>query len=198
MSLWTQFLLCFTAIFVALDIIGTVPIYLSLTQHLSPAGRKKVVNKSMLVATLVAIVFIFTGQKVFRHLGIEISDFKIAGGLILLLIALADLLGGPESYQKTSGSTGIVPLAVPLITGPGVLTCVILQTPTAGYTMTIGALFANYIIAWVTLRHCDRVTKVIGKDGTVVVSKIAALLLAAIAVSMIRGGIVTTILSIGK
>lgn len=193
MSAWTEFLLCFTAIFVALDIIGTVPIYLSLTSELSSNERKHVVNKSMLVATIVAVLFIFTGQKVFRHLGIEIPDFKIAGGLILLLISLADLLGGPDSHQKTSGSTGIVPLAVPLITGPGVLTCVILQTPIVGYTITILALFANYIIAWVTLRHCDRVTKVIGKDGTVVISKIAALLLAAIAVAMIRGGIVETI-----
>jgi multiple antibiotic resistance protein len=185
----SSFLIVFTAIFVALDIIGTVPIYLSLTKEMDDAGRKKIVNRSMGVALVVALLFIGTGRAVFRHLGIEIPDFRIAGGLILLLISLADLLGGPEAVHKTSGSAGIVPLAVPLISGPAVLTTLLLQTSAAGYLMTVAALLANYALAWVTLRHCDRITKWIGRDGTVVLSKIAALLLAAIAVSMIRGGL---------
>jgi multiple antibiotic resistance protein len=113
--------------------------------------------------------------------------------LILLLISLADLLGGPEAVQKSSGSTGIVPLAVPLISGPAVLTTLLLQVSAAGYLLTIAALTLNYAVAWLILRRCDRVTKWIGKDGTVVLSKIAALLLAAIAVSMIRGGILEII-----
>lgn len=187
--MFSEFLLAFTALFVALDIIGTVPIYLSITQSMESAERKRVVNTSMLVALVVAIVFVFVGKSLFKHLGISISDFKIAGGVILLLISLADLLGGPEAMHKSSGSTGIVPLAVPLISGPGVLTTLILQTSSVGYLMTLGALILNYVIAWVLLRNCDRVTRVIGKDGTVVLSKIAALLLAAIAVAMIRGGI---------
>lgn len=183
-----EFLIAFTALFVALDIIGTVPIYLSITQDLDRKSRHAVVNKSMGVALFVAIVFMFAGQPVFRHLGISLNDFKIAGGLILLLISLADLLGGPHSVRPTSGETGIVPLAVPLITGPGVLTALLLQSASVGYAITIGALLLNYVLAWQILRHCDRVTQWIGKDGTVVISKIAALLLAAIAVSMIRIG----------
>lgn len=187
--MFSEFLIAFTALFVALDIIGTVPIYLSITQTMEPAERKRVVNTSMLVALVVAVVFVFVGKSLFKHLGISISDFKIAGGVILLLISLADLLGGPEAMHKSSGSTGIVPLAVPLISGPGVLTTLILQSSSAGYLITLGALILNYVIAWVLLRNSDRVTRVIGKDGTVVLSKIAALLLAAIAVAMIRGGI---------
>ena len=185
----TRFLLSFTTIFVALDVIGNVPIYLSITKSMAADERKKIVNLSMIVAFIVAVLFLFTGQKLFTHLGIGISDFKIAGGLILLLIALADLVGGPESHQKTYGSSGIVPLAVPLISGPAVLTTLILSTGTTSYLITIAALIANYIFAWAVLRHCDRVTRVLGKDGTVALSKIAALLLAAIAVAMIRGGV---------
>lgn len=185
----SNFLIGFTALFVALDIIGTVPMYLSLTKDMTLKERKSVVNSSMWVALIVAVVFIFVGKSIFHHLGIEISDFRIAGGLILLLISLADLLGGPESVQKSSGSTGIVPLAVPLISGPGVLTTLLLQVDAYGYTITMAALVVNYAIGWLVLRHCERVTKWIGKDGTVVISKIAALLLAAIAVAMIRGGI---------
>jgi len=155
----SQFLITFTALFVALDIIGTVPIYLSLTQDLDRKSRHAIVNKSMGVALLVAIVFMAVGQSVFRHLGISLNDFKMAGGLVLLLISLSDLLGGPHAVRATTGETGIVPLAVPLITGPGVLTALLLQSASVGYLITAGTLLLNYLRAWETLRHCDCVTR---------------------------------------
>jgi multiple antibiotic resistance protein len=185
----SNFLITFTSIFVAMDIIGTVPMYLNLTQGMSEEQKNRSVNKSMLVALVVAIIFMVFGIKIFNHLGITLSDFKIAGGLILLLVSLADLLGGPEAIKKTSGSTGIVPLAVPLITGPGVLTTLILQSEVKGILLTSIAVLVNYFLAWIILKKCEMVTKFLGKDGTVVISKIAALLLAAIAISMIRLGI---------
>lgn len=190
-TLWKDLFFSFTAVFVALDVIGVVPLYVSLTQHMESAERKRVVNTSMFVALIVALVFVFLGQGIFRFLGISLYDFRIAGGLVLLLVSLADLRGGPEAVHKKalSGSTGIVPLAVPLITGPGVLTTLILQVGSFGYWVTLVALLVNYVLAWGVLRQSDRVTSLIGKDGTVVISKIAALLLAAIAVAMIRGGI---------
>jgi len=188
MNFIAEFSLTFTALFVALDIVGTVPIYLALTSGLPPGERRRIVDKSMFVALTVALVFMGIGQTAFKHLGISLNDFRIAGGLILLLISLADLLGGPEAVQKSSGSTGIVPLAVPLISGPAVLTTLLLQVGSVGYPITILALVVNYVLGWAVLRHCDRVTKWIGRDGTVVISKIAALLLAAIAVAMIRTG----------
>ena len=184
-----NFLLAFTSIFVALDTIGTIPIYLSMTRDLSPKERGVVVNKSMGVAFVVAILFVFVGLTIFKHLGISLFDFKIAGGVVLLLISLADLVGGPESVQRSTGSTGIVPLAVPLITGPAVLTALVLQVGTQGYWITIAALISNYLIAWTMLKNCHGIQRVIGRDGTVVISKIAALLLTAIAVSMIRSGV---------
>jgi multiple antibiotic resistance protein len=193
MTFLGSFSLTFTALFVALDVVGTVPIYLSLTSELPLPERRKIVDKSMGVALVVALLFMAGGQTLFRHLGIGLSDFRIAGGLILLLISLADLLGGPEVKSHSSGSTGIVPLAVPLISGPGVLTTLLIQVGSVGYPITILALLANYVIGWLTLRHCDRITKWIGRDGTVVLSKISALLLAAIAVAMIRIGMFDSI-----
>lgn len=190
-----QLMISFTAVFVALDVIGTVPVYVAMTQALSEAERKKALNRSMWVAFTVAVIFVLGGRMIFRFLGIELFDFKIAGGLILLLVALADLIGGPETVQKATGSTGIVPLAVPLITGPGVLTTLILQVGTVGFTLTMVALVANYVLGWIILRQSGRVTELMGKDGTVVLSKIAALLMAAIAVAMIRGGIFESILA---
>ncbi|MBC7398074.1 MAG: MarC family protein [Bdellovibrionales bacterium] len=190
-----SFMLSFTAVFVALDIIGAIPIYLSMTRDLTVEARDRVVNTSMLVALVVATIFVFIGKSLFGHLGINLYDFKIAGGLILLLISLADLLSGPEAQDRGSGSTGIVPLAVPLITGPGVLTTLVLQVADQGYWITLAALLSNYLIAWVLLRKCDLIKRMIGKDGTVVLSKIAALLLAALAVAMIRSGVFEAISS---
>ncbi len=129
------------------------------------------------------------GPQVFKFMGIEIFDFKIAGGLVLLLIALSELVGGPEAEKNSSGSTGIVPIGVPLISGPGVLTTLILQVSTIGYLMTFVALDLNYGVAWIVLRNSSKVKNLIGKDGTLIVSKIAALLLAAYSLAMLRSGI---------
>jgi multiple antibiotic resistance protein len=187
--MFQDFQTSFTAQFVALDIIGAVPIYFSLTHAMADKERNLMVNKSMLVALMVAIVFMLIGLQIFKFMGIEVFDFKMAGGLVLLLIALADLAGSHDAEKNSSGSTGIVPIAVPLISGPGVLTTLILQVSTVGYIVTTLALIFNYFLAWVILRHSSGVKKLIGKDGTVVISKIAALLLAAFALAMIRSGI---------
>ncbi len=194
-SLVTQFLLAFVAIFVALDIIGAVPTYVNVTTGLSEFERRKIVNTSMLVAFGFAVAFLFLGEALFRRLGITLFDFKIAGGVILLLISLADLVGQAELDSRVSGKSGIVPLAVPLITGPGLLATIILQAGRVGYLITIAAMIANYALAWVFLRHSPGINRVIGKDGTAIISKIAALLLAAYAVSMIRGGVFDAIVS---
>jgi multiple antibiotic resistance protein len=191
------FALSFIAIFVAMDIIGTLPLFIGMTRGLSKSKRNTIVNTSMLVALFVALIFVFVGEKVFHFLGIMLFDFKIAGGLVLLLVSLADLAGGPEAMNRASGSTGVVPLAVPLITGPGVITTMVLQVNSIGYLISVLALFANYLLAWLVFRYSDKVTRVIGEDGTVVVSKIAALLLAAIAVSMIRSGVFGAISAFG-
>jgi multiple antibiotic resistance protein len=184
-----NFGLSFLAFFVALDIVGMLPMFVSMTAKLNAKKRNSIVDTSMVVALAVAIVFVVIGETIFGYLGITLYDFKIAGGLVLLLISLADLVGGPESVNKSSGATGIVPLAVPLITGPAILATLVLQVNAFGYLISISALVANYFLAWVVLRNSEKVTTLIGKDGTVVVSKLVALLLATIAVSMIRSGI---------
>ena len=187
--MFSTFVTSFTAQFVALDIIGAIPIFFSLTHSMGDRDRNVMVNKSMMVALIVALVFMLIGLQIFKFMGIEIFDFKMAGGLVLLLIALAELAGGPEAEKNSSGSTGIVPIAVPLISGPGVLTTLILQVSTVGYLITSLALVLNYFLAWVILRNSGRVKNLIGKDGTLIISKIAALLLAAYSLAMLRAGV---------
>ena len=102
----------FTAIFVAMDVMGTLPVYFQLTERMTEPERRKVVNFSILVALATAMVFAFLGQAVFQFLGIDVADFRVAGGLVLLLISLADLVGKPEHESRITGSSGVVPLAV--------------------------------------------------------------------------------------
>jgi multiple antibiotic resistance protein len=109
------------------------------------------------------------------------------------LISLADLVGRPEHEHRITGSSGVVPLAVPLISGPGVLTAVILHMESDGWQIALSALLSNFVMAWVLMRKSSRVYQLLGKDGAVVLSKLVALLLAAIAVSMIRWGLVDMI-----
>jgi multiple antibiotic resistance protein len=188
-----QFALVFIGLFVALDVVGLLPMFTSITQGMAPKVRQQTADRSIAVALGLAVGFIFLGEAVFRALGITLPDFKIAGGIVLLLVSLADLLGSPEATKRASGESGVVPLAVPLITGPAVLTTLVFQAKTFGYPLTLVSLVLNYLIAWVVIRNSQVVRGLIGKDGMVVVSKIAALLLAAISVSMIRSGVVETI-----
>jgi multiple antibiotic resistance protein len=184
------FFLTVISIFVALDIIGTLPMYVGMTSRLDKPARNRILDVSMLVAFVVAVAFAIAGLALFKALGITLADFRIAGGVVLLLISLADVVGGPGAAHTTaSGSTGVVPLAVPLITGPAVLATLVLQIKQVGYPMTLSALLINYVLAWAVLRKSDVITRVIGNDGTVVFSKISALLLAAISISMIRSGV---------
>ena len=184
-----DFLFVFVGLFVALDIIGTLPIYVGLTQNLDAHQRKIALRSSILTALIVAVVFMFVGEQVFTYMGITLADFRIAGGLVLLLISLADLLGKSEHQSRAKGDTGIVPLAVPLITGPAVLTTLLIQYSTFGWALTLLSLLLNYSIGWLLLEGSDRLQKLLGRDSLTVLSKIAALLLAAIAVAMIRAGL---------
>lgn len=190
----SQFLLTFTAIAVAQDILGAVPIYLSLTKKLSATDQKQSLKTSILIAFGVALSFCLMSHLILTGLNITLPDLKMAGGLVLLAISIVDLTGTPHSETPLSGSAGsVIPLAIPVITGPAVLTTVIAQVHSAGYLITLAALVSNYALSWVILRKSSIVQKLVGKDGIMIMSKIAALLLAAIAVSMMRSGIVEVI-----
>lgn len=115
----------FIPLFVAIDIVAVLPIFLSLTQGYSVEGQRRAVRESVITALLVGIVFIAMGEVIFSILGITNDDFKIAGGLVLLVFAILDLIRRDEIPRKAAGNLGIVPLGVPLIVGPAVLTTLI-------------------------------------------------------------------------
>ena len=192
-----DYLLAFIPIFVAIDIFGLLPIFISLTSNYSPAMHSTVVKQSTLTAFIVSVLFIAIGKLVFAALGITIPDFQIAGGILLLILSINDILFPNRSARRPSSSMGIVPIGIPLITGPAVLTTSILILDLYGIGPTLVSLTVNMIIVYIILNRAPVVVRVIGEGGTMAIGKVASILLASIGVMLVRMGIQSVIMSAG-
>jgi len=187
------FLLSFIPIFVAMDAIGVLPMFIGFTEHLKPREKQRILTQSIITAFVIGIVFLFLGRWIFKILGILVADFKIAGGLVLLAISLRDILQHEKSHKIPSDTLGAVPIGTPLITGPAVLTTIIILLDSYGMVPTITSFVINLVITWISFSYATAISNVLGKAGSKAFSKIASLLLAAIAVMMMRKGIIDTI-----
>src|SRR5467141_4117704 len=183
-----KFLLAFIPIFVAIDPIGLVAIFMGLGTTASHEHRQRQAFLGIFTALCVAVVFIFLGKIIFAALGITVADFQVAGGLILLVLAVRELVDiGP--HDRGGGTEfGIVPLGMPLIAGPALLTALLILIDSVGVIYTLASLIVNLAIVAIALCNADRFARLMGKQGLRGVSKIIWLLLAAIAVSLIRRG----------
>jgi multiple antibiotic resistance protein len=179
----------FIPLFVAIDIFAVLPIFISVTAEIAEGERKVVVKQSIITALAVSLVFVAVGEAVFSILGITVDDFKIAGGLVLLVIAVLDLLRYGGERRKIEDTIGVVPIGVPLIVGPAVLTTLIVLIDHYGIIPTIISLILNLFIVWGSFVKAEDITRLIGKNGIIALSKVMAILLASIAVMMIRLGI---------
>ena len=188
-----DFLLCFIPLFFAIDVMGVMPVYISLTAGMSPVEKRQVVNAACITGISVAMGFMFLGEVIFRMLQVEEADFRMAGGILLLVFALQDLIVGGKRRRTPSPTVAVVPLGMPLIVGPGVLTTTLLLVQQHGYLMTLGALLVNMVIVFVVLRSSDRILRVITPAGAAAAAKIASLFLASIGVRMLRVGMEETI-----
>ena len=187
------FFLSFIPIFVAMDALGVLPFFMGFTEHVKPAEKKKIVTQSICTAFLIGITFLFLGQWIFKILGVFVADFKIAGGVVLLAISLRDILQNEKGHKLSIETMGAVPIGTPLVTGPAVLTTIIILLDSYGVFITVSSFVANLIITWVVFSYSGTISRFLGKAGSKAISKIASLLLAAIAVMMIRKGVVDTI-----
>lgn len=184
------FLLCFIPIAVAIDAISLVPIYMTMTSGLTRQEQKRIVLQSFVTATAVGVVFLIAGKALLWAMGIKEWDFQIAGGIILLGLAIPDILGYPLIRRDISGLTiGVVPLGMPLMVGPGVLTASLLLSDRYGYAATIAALVVNLVIAVMGFWFSGGILRVIGEAGTKALTKVVGLLLAAYGVMLVRDGI---------
>ena len=190
----TSFWLCFVPLFVAVDAIGLLPVFLGLTEGAQKSQIRKIIFQSTVTALVVALAFIAVGTALFRFLNISVADFMVAGGILLFIISIRDIL---SSGEKTSAvdpdSIGVVPIGVPLITGPAVLTTSLILIAEHNAVVTSLAIAANIFIVGIVFFAAPLINRVIGKTGSRAISKITSLLLAAIGVMIVRRGIMLII-----
>jgi len=179
----------FVPFFVAFDALGILPIFVSLTSEMEQSERKRVVQQSTLTAFLVSIGFLVAGKWVFALLGITVSDFKIAGGILLFIFAIVELIFPERTRTFPKETIGVVPIGIPLIVGPAVLTLLLMIVSTYGYLSTLLCLILNLLIVYSVFSQSQWIMRLMKEGGTKGVAKVSSLLLAAFAMMMIRMGI---------
>ena len=185
-----NFALAFIPIFVAVDALGVLPIFISLTERVNRAARIRVIRDSIITAALIAVTFIFIGKGVFRFLGITVYDFMVAGGSLLFIISINDILRPGKTTRIAGQGPGVVPLGMPLIVGPAVLTTSLIIIDAYGLAPTLVSVVLNILIAGAIFYSSDLIMRLIGRSGARAISKVASLFLAAIGIMMIRKGVV--------
>jgi multiple antibiotic resistance protein len=185
-----DFLLTFVPIFVAVDAIGVLPMFIALTEGIKAKDKKRIILQSVVTAWILAFCFILLGKWVFNLLGITINDFMIAGGALLFIISVRDIMNPARKKGESTKDLGAVPLGTPLIVGPAVLTTCLILIETHGISPTLISITINVILAGVIFSFSHILIKILGEAGARALSKIMSLLLAAIAVMMIRKGVI--------
>ncbi len=185
----SDFLKALFAIFIAMDAIGNLPILYVLTKKLSVKERNKNVDKAIFIATILLLAFLFFGTGILGYFGISFDSFRVAGGLVLLIIGLRIVLGLRLMEERAKKyELAAVPLATPLIVGPAVITVTILLVSEFGFLIPLIAASTNLIAAWIILRQTELLFKILGRQGSEVIARIMGLILTALAVEFIRLG----------
>jgi multiple antibiotic resistance protein len=203
MQEWSTYARMVTALFVIANPVGAIPLFISLTASQTPKERKRTAH---LAATTVALVLMTTaivGDTVLQFFGIHIASFRVGGGILILLMAIAMLHARPSRTHHTpeeaaeaaeKDGVAVVPLGIPLIAGPGAMSTVIIYAQQATrWFDTAFLLLASVFVAasvWVALRLADPISRALGQTGINIVTRLLGLMLAAVAVEFITGGLV--------
>jgi len=189
----SDFLLVFIPLLVAIDPLGLVPLFLSVTEGMTPQRRRRTSFEAVGASLVICLAFMLLGGATFRFLGIADYDFRIAGGTLLLVLAVHDMIRRGKPAVDESEMVGIVPLAMPLIAGPATLTTLLVLVGQHGFGPTAISLSLNLTILLVALVYSNVIARVIGRYALSAMSKLVMVLLAAIAVNFIRVGITEAI-----
>ncbi len=185
-----QFIFAFVTLFVILDPFASIPAFFMLTRKMNDDERRAVAHKAVLLAAILAFVFLFAGNLLLDKLGISLSSFKVAGGIILGIMGLETILGFSVSREKKEDKDSIaVLIATPLLTGPGMITTVIVLGQQVGQLVTAAAALLALAVAFVVLHYAPLLRNALGDRVINVFSKIMGLILLALAVEFIRTGL---------
>jgi multiple antibiotic resistance protein len=194
-------LVTFTSVLFIVDPIAVIPTYLVITQDETASQRAMTARRACVAAALILVVFTLGGRLIFQLLGITLPAFRIAGGLILWLVAM-DMLHGERKTQESAPEisegrvkedVAITPLAMPMLAGPGAISTIMVLAGQAQTPMRLVVVYASILvtmlIAWLTLRAAERLSVRLGQTGIRVMTRLMGLLLAAIAVQFVVTGV---------
>ena len=181
------------ALFVVIDPIGTVPLFIALTEKMGKEERKAVSKTAIITSGVLLVVFAVAGTQILTIFGITIFSFMIAGGILLFIVAIELLTHGIWRFGSSGGSatgeSGVVPLAFPLLAGPGAITSVIISFQTAGLIVTILSIAIVIGITYAILQSINPIYRLLGRRGSMIITRVFAVFIAAIAVQYIIEGV---------
>ena len=193
-------LLCFTSFFTLTNPLGTMPVFLTMTNGLSDDERKRIIKRATITSFLILIGFTFCGQFLFKFFGISTNGFRIAAGIIILKIGY-DMLQARYSNAKLkedeikayANDISITPLSIPMLCGPGAIANgIILMSDASNWTLKatlVGVIALVYILTYIILRLSTRLVRLIGETGNNVMMRLMGLILMVIAVECFVGGV---------
>ena len=183
------FILTFVPLFIVIDALGILPFVISMSEGMSKQERYKVIHVATITATVVGLVFLFFGQFILRVMNISVGSFAIAGGLILLVLAIKHMTTGRMIELIKEEMVAVVPIGTPLTVGPATITTLLLLATQFPLYMVLLSFALNMLIAWAIFIVGGQIARFLGQGGLKAVSRVFSLLLAAIAVSMIIHGL---------
>lgn len=176
-------------LFIIVDPLGNIPIFIGLTKGMPKEARRKAFRTAIFTGFILLILFALMGQQILAFFGISLYSFMIAGGILLLIISIQILVRGGWEELTAPESVGVVPIGFPLLVGPGAITTTILSLQTSGTVVAVASVLIVFITVQAILTLIDPIYKFLGNSGTVVISKLMALLTAAIAIQYILSGV---------
>ena len=184
-----SFLLTFVPLFIVLDALGNLPIVISMTEDMTAQGRYRVIHIAMATATVVGLVFLLFGQFILNVLSISVGSFAIAGGIILLVLSIKYMRSGHMTHVIKEEMIAVVPIGTPLVVGPATITTLLVLSQEYALYIVLLSFLVNLFISWIVFLLSNRIIRIIGVGGLRAISRVFALLLAALAVSMVVHGV---------
>ena len=189
----------FVLFFAVIDPIGTVPVFIAVTQPYDEATRRSIAFKAAFFAAIVLLFFVVAGEPILNAIEIPMEAFQIAGGIVLFLFALTMLFGESKPEEeirmvRASHETAVFPLAVPSLASPGAMLAAVLLTDNAQNTVleqaaTTGVILAVLLVALVLMLLASYVHRLIGGAGAAIISRVMGMILASVAVANVLEGI---------
>ncbi len=192
MAFLENFIASFILLFFIMDPLVSIPLFISLTKGLSGPERQKSADRAVVVATILALLFLFFGTAILSAFRVSLASFKVFGGIVLALLALETILGFKLDGAKKSKdglNVATVIIATPMLTGPGVITTEIILVSQFGYLPVLAATIATALVSWLILRSSTYVHKKLGENALTIAIKVIGLLLGAVGVEFIRSGL---------